>query len=176
MERLIIDMDPGIDDAAALFFALASPEVSIDLITTVFGNVTVEQATVNAQRLLAFASRGVTHVISFESNGGLSTLFLPNARTQSYYPRLGVNTASGSEALLETGVVTAKQFNGAVGFGWVPAVDLQTADYGESSPYSDTNRRHCRQVMRDHGITPQYARQRAPTPVERLISLHDHGL
>ena len=58
MERLIIDMDPGIDDAAALFFALASPEVSIDLITTVFGNVTVEQATVNAQRLLAFASRG----------------------------------------------------------------------------------------------------------------------
>jgi pyrimidine-specific ribonucleoside hydrolase len=58
MERLIIDIDPGIDDAAALFFALASPEVSIDLITTVFGNVTVEQATVNAQRLLAFVSRG----------------------------------------------------------------------------------------------------------------------
>jgi inosine-uridine nucleoside N-ribohydrolase len=58
MERLIIDMDPGIDDAAALFFALASPEVSIDLITTVFGNVTVEQATVNTQRLLAFVSRG----------------------------------------------------------------------------------------------------------------------
>lgn len=57
MERLIIDTDPGIDDAAALFFALASHEVSIDLITTVFGNVTVEQATVNAHRLLALVSR-----------------------------------------------------------------------------------------------------------------------
>lgn len=57
MERLIIDTDPGIDDAAAIFFALASPEVQVDLVTTVFGNVAVEQSTVNAQRLLALASR-----------------------------------------------------------------------------------------------------------------------
>jgi inosine-uridine nucleoside N-ribohydrolase len=57
MEHLIIDTDPGIDDAAALFFAFASPELSIDLITTVFGNITVDQATVNAQRLLALLSR-----------------------------------------------------------------------------------------------------------------------
>lgn len=57
MERLIIDTDPGIDDAAAIFFALASPEVQVDLVTTVFGNVAVEQSTVNAQRLLALAAR-----------------------------------------------------------------------------------------------------------------------
>jgi len=57
MERLIIDTDPGIDDAAAILFALASPEVSVDLITTVFGNVEVEQATANARRLLALAGR-----------------------------------------------------------------------------------------------------------------------
>lgn len=57
MEHLIVDTDPGIDDAAALFFALASPEVRIDLLTTVFGNVSVEQATLNARRLLALASR-----------------------------------------------------------------------------------------------------------------------
>ena len=56
MERLIIDTDPGIDDAAALFFALASPEVSVDLITTVFGNVPVEQATINACRLVSLAA------------------------------------------------------------------------------------------------------------------------
>jgi inosine-uridine nucleoside N-ribohydrolase len=57
VEHLILDMDPGIDDAAALFFALASPEVSVDLITTVFGNVAVDQAALNAQKLLAFVSR-----------------------------------------------------------------------------------------------------------------------
>ena len=64
MEHLIVDTDPGIDDAAALFFALASPEVRIDLITTVFGNVSVEQATVNARRLLALASRSAIPVRS----------------------------------------------------------------------------------------------------------------
>lgn len=57
MERLIIDTDPGIDDAAAIFFALASPELQIELVTTVFGNVPVEQATINAHRLLGLASR-----------------------------------------------------------------------------------------------------------------------
>ncbi len=30
-------------------------------------------------------------------------------------------------------------------------------------------------AARDHGITPQYARERRPAPIERLISLHDHG-
>jgi inosine-uridine nucleoside N-ribohydrolase len=64
MEHLIVDTDPGIDDAAALFFALASPEVRVDLITTVFGNVSVEQATVNARRLLALASPNVIPIRS----------------------------------------------------------------------------------------------------------------
>jgi len=103
---------------------------------------------------LSFAANGVTHVISFESNGGLSTFFLPNARSQHYYPRYGVNTASGTEALMEAGIVDAQQLNGTVGFGWTPAVDLRAADYPESSPYSDPGRKHCKQVMRDHGITP----------------------
>jgi inosine-uridine nucleoside N-ribohydrolase len=43
MKRVIIDTDPGIDDAAAIFLALASPELQIDALTTVFGNTAVEQ-------------------------------------------------------------------------------------------------------------------------------------
>src|SRR5450759_2492463 len=39
MFRIILDTDPGIDDALALFFALASPEVQLEAITTVGGNV-----------------------------------------------------------------------------------------------------------------------------------------
>src|SRR5574337_106541 len=50
--RVIIDTDPGIDDALALILAFASPEVSIEAITTVAGNVTVAQATRNACLLL----------------------------------------------------------------------------------------------------------------------------
>jgi inosine-uridine nucleoside N-ribohydrolase len=55
--RLIIDTDPGIDDAIALFAALASPELTIDGVTTVFGNVTVDVATRNALALLDIAGR-----------------------------------------------------------------------------------------------------------------------
>ncbi len=57
MTRLIIDTDPGIDDAIALFTALASPELDVAGLTTVFGNVTVETATRNALTLLDVAGR-----------------------------------------------------------------------------------------------------------------------
>ncbi len=50
---LLIDTDPGIDDALALLLAWNSPEVSVDTITTVAGNVGVEKATTNVLRLLA---------------------------------------------------------------------------------------------------------------------------
>ncbi len=50
---LVIDTDPGVDDALAFMLALRSPEVKVDLITTVAGNVPVAQGTENAHRLLA---------------------------------------------------------------------------------------------------------------------------
>jgi purine nucleosidase len=50
---LLIDTDLGIDDALALLMAWGSPEVAVELITTVAGNVPVEQATTNVYRLLA---------------------------------------------------------------------------------------------------------------------------
>lgn len=52
MQRIILDTDPGIDDALALFLALASPEIIIEAVTTVSGNVSVEQTTYNALSLL----------------------------------------------------------------------------------------------------------------------------
>ncbi|MBI3781048.1 MAG: nucleoside hydrolase [candidate division NC10 bacterium] len=51
-KRVIIDTDPGIDDALALILAFASPELSVEAITTVAGNVTVEQAARNACAIL----------------------------------------------------------------------------------------------------------------------------
>ena len=47
VERVIIDTDPGIDDALALLLALQSPELDIAAITTVSGNVPVEIGTKN---------------------------------------------------------------------------------------------------------------------------------
>src|SRR5260370_41125704 len=49
---LLIDTDAGIDDALALLVAWSSPEVVVEAVTTVAGNVPVEQATTNVLRLL----------------------------------------------------------------------------------------------------------------------------
>lgn len=52
MNRLIIDTDPGIDDAHAIMLACAHPEVRLEAITTVAGNVSLEKATLNALKIL----------------------------------------------------------------------------------------------------------------------------
>ncbi len=51
-QRIIIDTDPGVDDALALILALRSPELRVEAITTVGGNVHLEQTTRNALRVL----------------------------------------------------------------------------------------------------------------------------
>ena len=53
-EKIIIDTDPGIDDAVALAIALFNESVDVKLITTVAGNVSLEKVTANALRLLTF--------------------------------------------------------------------------------------------------------------------------
>ena len=48
MQRLIIDTDPGVDDAQAILLASAHPETKIEAILTVGGNVGLEHTTRNA--------------------------------------------------------------------------------------------------------------------------------
>jgi len=55
---VLIDCDPGHDDAMALLLALASPELELLGVTTVHGNQTLEKTTANALRVLEFADRG----------------------------------------------------------------------------------------------------------------------
>ena len=56
---IIIDTDPGIDDAVAIAVALNSPELDVRLITTVGGNVSVEHTTDNALKLVDFFEKDV---------------------------------------------------------------------------------------------------------------------
>jgi purine nucleosidase len=53
--RIIIDTDPGVDDALTFLLALVSPEVKLEALTTGQGNVTVEKATRNALSVLELA-------------------------------------------------------------------------------------------------------------------------
>jgi purine nucleosidase len=55
--KIIIDTDPGQDDAAAIMLALGSPELDILGITTVAGNVPLARTSSNARIILEFCSR-----------------------------------------------------------------------------------------------------------------------
>jgi inosine-uridine nucleoside N-ribohydrolase len=54
---IILDCDPGHDDAIALLLAAASPELDLVGVTTVSGNQTLDKTTANALRVLEFAGR-----------------------------------------------------------------------------------------------------------------------
>jgi inosine-uridine nucleoside N-ribohydrolase len=55
---ILIDCDPGHDDAMALLLALASPEVDLRGVTATHGNTTLANTTVNALKILELAGRG----------------------------------------------------------------------------------------------------------------------
>jgi len=59
-KRIIIDTDPGVDDAFAFLLAIASPEIKLEALTTTQGNVTLELATRNALSVLELAH--VSHI------------------------------------------------------------------------------------------------------------------
>jgi len=58
--KIILDCDPGHDDAVAILLAHATPEVELLAITTVAGNQTLEKTTLNARRICTLA--GITDV------------------------------------------------------------------------------------------------------------------
>jgi purine nucleosidase len=57
-KRILFDTDPGIDDACAILLALASPELSLEGLSIVHGNCSLEQGTTNALSVLELANAG----------------------------------------------------------------------------------------------------------------------
>jgi inosine-uridine nucleoside N-ribohydrolase len=55
--RIILDTDPGVDDAIAIFLALRSPELHVEAVTPVCGNVPLSLTLPNALRLVEIAGR-----------------------------------------------------------------------------------------------------------------------
>jgi inosine-uridine nucleoside N-ribohydrolase len=76
---VILDADPGIDDAMAILFALRSPALEVLGITTVFGNADIEIATANALRLVELAGRDVP-----VARGAAHPLVVPKAKAPDF--------------------------------------------------------------------------------------------
>lgn len=72
MAPFLIDTDPGIDDALALLFAWSSPEIRVEAITTVAGNVSVDAASTNLLRLLALRRPDPGPVVAAGAAGPLA--------------------------------------------------------------------------------------------------------
>jgi len=108
-KHIIIDTDPGIDDSLALLLAMASPEIILDGVIAVHGNVSTEQTTKNALSVLELAQASHVPVfkgcdlplvkeplLSPETHGdqGLGYAQLPEAATRS-------KSQHGSDYLIE---------------------------------------------------------------------------
>ena len=119
--HLLIDTDPGIDDALAILLALASPEARIEAVTVVAGNVPVDLAMANARRILAVAApspmppvaRGAEaplkralvtagHVHGQDGLGNLDRFVEPDGRLRYPEPPSTLETRSAAEVILET--------------------------------------------------------------------------
>jgi inosine-uridine nucleoside N-ribohydrolase len=64
MKRVILDTDPGIDDALAIILAMLSPELRVEAITTVSGNVHVDLCTRNVRRILEVLEPGKAPIVA----------------------------------------------------------------------------------------------------------------
>lgn len=82
--KLIIDTDPGVDDAMAYFYAAARDDIELLALTTIFGNVTIENATKNALWLTEFSGskakvyRGASAPLSILPNAPSDYVHGPN--------------------------------------------------------------------------------------------------
>lgn len=102
--RIIIDTDPGVDDAMAIFLALRSPELKVEAITPVSGNVPLDLTVPNALRLVEIAGR-------------------PD-----------VPVAAGASVPLVRHLVTAKYVHGENGLGGVDFPEPKIKPVSEKAP------------------------------------------
>lgn len=118
--HLLIDSDPGIDDALAILLALRSSDVRVEAVTTVAGNVAADRATANARRILAVVApmppprlapgapaplkRALVTAHQVHGQDGLGNLerFVePNGRPRYPEPTYAIEMRSGPEVILE---------------------------------------------------------------------------
>lgn len=113
---ILIDCDPGHDDAIAILLALASPEVELRAVTTVAGNQTLDKTTRNALKVLELVGRTDVPVAAgadrplertlrtaahVHGESGLDGPALPEPTAQP----LGVHAVDLLDELIEPGVV-----------------------------------------------------------------------
>jgi inosine-uridine nucleoside N-ribohydrolase len=136
MQHVIIDTDPGIDDALALILALGSPELIVEAFTTVSGNVSLEKTCRNTMQILEYMGENTIPVaagaakplirIANEASGfhgktGLGEAVLPE-------PKLDLDDRSAIQVIVESAEKFRKDLT-LVAIG--PLTNIATAILGK---------------------------------------------
>ena len=117
--KVIFDTDPGVDDAIALYFALAHPDIELLGITTTFGNVSVQQASANALYLTRLAGyrRPIAQGVQFpqlKTPGKHPDFVHGNDGLGNLHGRSEVGGQIEAESAAEFIVKMARQFPGEI--------------------------------------------------------------
>src|SRR5690242_15363565 len=112
MQRIVINTDPGIDDAIALLYALCSPEAIIEAITSSYGNVPIESATQNIFEVLRVA--GLAEFPEVAQGATAPALETPAATYIHGDAGLGGWTANQVPSYGKLSKLTAAQLIGAI--------------------------------------------------------------
>ena len=114
--KILIDTDPGIDDAMAVFYAALAPQIDLVGLTTVFGNVHVDTATRNALRLVEMAkldipvAQGAAKPMSLPQNAPPD--FIHGAEGFGDVPAVAPNRRAAKESAAEFMCRLAREHRG----------------------------------------------------------------
>lgn len=103
MKKIILDCDPGHDDALAMMLAVASPEIDLAAVTTSAGNQTPEKTLNNAMRMLTLLQRQDIPVAS----GNKTPLVQPLATAGNVHGKTGLDGADLPDPDFKPQAITA---------------------------------------------------------------------
>ena len=117
IKKLILDLDMGVDDAMALAYAIASPEVELVGITTCFGNVRVDQSAHNCLAVLDLLGRPEVPVyLGADRPLQATEPYTPPASTALIHGKNGIGGASVPASPYEPVGATSADGNAAVDY------------------------------------------------------------
>lgn len=147
MKRVLIDCDPGLDDAVALFAAFGAPGLKVLAVTTVAGNVKGDQTAINARILREAAGKGRDVLVcagaprpilrdpvtaeDFHGSTGLGNLPFPNPSlplSRSHGVNMIIRTCRAARKAPITLIVTGPMTNVALALTMAPSISEGIAE------------------------------------------------
>ena len=88
--KMIIDCDTGVDDALAITYILANPDIELLGVTTTFGNVDLDMAAVNSKLILELFHKGEIGVYKGASHSRLSDHYERHDKSNAIHGNNGI--------------------------------------------------------------------------------------